>query len=306
MLGRVIDIASEGRSLRLTRGFVEISAKNTESARVPIDDIATVIVSSNGAMVSTNLIARLAESGVSIVTIGPNFMPSMVMLPCSGHHDQGRRMRAQADARRPLRKRLWAELVRAKILAQAAVLEREGASAARLHRLAREVKSGDPNNREAIAAQVYWPALFDNQFRRDRDRPGTNAMLNYGYALLRACVARAIVSAGLHPSLSLHHVSNAEAYCLADDLMEPFRPAVDLVVAALAGEQASMEEPETRSRLAGVLNADYDSCNGRSPLNVVVVRLAQSLAAVFEGTRRNLLLPSSVIPLVDESVQRAL
>jgi len=301
MAGRVIDIATAGRSLRLTRGFLEISAKDTLPARVPIDDIATVIVSAQGAMLSTNLLARLSENGASVVTIGPDFTPSMVMLPCSGHHDQGRRMRAQADAGKPVRKRLWAQLVRAKILAQAAVLDRKGVGKKRLHRLANEVKSGDPDNREAIAAQLYWPTLFNDKFRRDRNEPGTNAMLNYGYAVLRSCVARAIVSAGLHPSLSLHHISNADAYCLADDLMEPFRPAVDLVVVSLADEHACMDDPETRSRLVGVLDADYDTCNGRSPLNIVAVRLAQSLAAVFEGNKRDLILPDSAIPLLGET-----
>lgn len=302
MPGRVIDIANAGRSLRLRRGFLEISAKDMEPARVPVNDIATVIVSASGAMVSTNLMAQLSSNGASIVTVGQNFVPSMIMLPCAGHHDQGRRMRAQADAGRPLRKRLWAQLVRAKILAQAAVLEQKGVGSKRLRRLAGEVKSGDSDNREAIAAQTYWPALFDESFRRDRDCPGINAMLNYGYAVLRSCVARAIVSAGLHPSLSLHHVSNADAYCLADDLMEPFRPAVDLIVKSLASEQLSMDDSETRARLAGVLDADYDTSNGRSPLSVVTIRLAQSLASVFEGSNRYLVLPDRPIPLLNEAV----
>jgi len=301
MSRRVIDIATAGRSLRVKRGFLEISAKDAVITRIPIDDIATVIVSASGAMLSTNLMARLSENGASIVTIGQDFAPCMIMLPCAGHHDQGRRMRAQADSGRPVRKRLWAQLVRAKISAQAAVLERKGVGTTRLHRLAKEVKSGDPDNREAVAAQFYWPALFNDKFLRNRNEPGTNAMLNYGYAVLRSCVARAIVSAGLHPSLSLHHVSNADAYCLADDLMEPFRPAVDLVVISLTEEQACMDDPETRSRLVGVLDADYDTSNGRSPLNIVAVRLAQSLASVFEGTKRNLLLPDSAIPMLDEA-----
>ena len=211
-------------------------------------------------------------------------------------------MRAQANASRPLCKRTWSELVSAKIMAQAHALESLDKPSARILKLASEVKSGDPDNREAVAAQAYWPTLFTSDFRRNRDLPGINAMLNYGYAVLRSATARAIVSAGLHPSLSLHHVSNSDAYCLADDLMEPFRPAIDLLVVDLNSRGASMEDIETRAELAGVLHADYLTDNGHTPLSVVLVRLAQSLAAIFEGSGKGLNLPKSKIPLARAQV----
>lgn len=302
MSGRVIDISSNGLSLSLKRGFLRVMSSNEKISDVPLGDIDTVIVSASGAVISTNLMAALADQGSTIVVSGKNFTPSVMIVNCDGNHAQGRKMRAQADASRPTRKRLWAEIVRAKILAQANALDSINQPAERLKKLAAEVKSGDTTNREAIAAQVYWPRLFSSEFRRNREQPGVNAMLNYGYAVLRSAAARAIVGAGLHPSLSLHHVSNASAFCLADDLMEPFRPAVDLLVLELNLAGSSMEDVETRARLAAVLQADFVTKNGHSPLSVVLVRLAQSLSAVFEGGKSNLVFPKSKLPIVSPSI----
>ncbi len=245
--------------------------------------------------------AALADQGSTIVVAGKNFTPAVMILNCDGNHAQGKKMRAQADASKPTRKRLWAQIVRAKILAQENALELINQPTARLKKLAAEVKSGDTSNREAVAAQVYWPKLFSSDFRRNREQPGTNAMLNYGYAVLRSAAARAIVGAGLHPSLSLHHVSNASAFCLADDLMEPFRPAVDLLVLELNQAGSCIDDLETRARLAAVLQADYATKNGHSPLRVVLVRLAQSLSAVFEGDEVNLVFPKSKLPIMSSS-----
>ncbi|MEQ8178012.1 MAG: type II CRISPR-associated endonuclease Cas1, partial [Amphiplicatus sp.] len=283
MPGRIIEISTNGRSLHLDRGFLSVREGDAVVGRVPVDDVDAVIASVQGVTWSNKALAALSERGATVVIIGADFNPSAAFIPLRGHHDQGRRMRAQADASAPMRKRLWAEIVRAKLAAQAAALETIGQPAERVKRLRAEVRSGDPTNREAAAAQAYWPLLMGADFRRDRAGDAANAMLNYGYAVLRSAAARAIVAAGLHPSLSLHHVSDGDALRLADDLMEPFRPAVDLLARDLSLEGAVMGDASTRKRLASVLEADYRTANGRSPLSQALVRLSQSLAAIFLG-----------------------
>lgn len=299
MAGRILDISSNGLSFHLDRGFVSVREKGDTIAKVPIADVDSLIVSAQGAMWSTKLVSALVAQGSTAVFVDEAFTPTMLMVPCNGHHAQGGRMRSQAQATRPMCKRLWAQIVKAKILAQAELLEHLHKPNTRLVRLAEQVKSGDSSNREAVAAQYYWRTAFGPDFRRNRDSGGINAMLNYGYAVVRAATARGIVAAGLHPSLSIHHVSGHDAFCLADDLMEPFRPAVDLVVATLAEQEASMEDAQTRAALVAVLQADYQTVNGRTPLSVLLVKLAQSLAGVFEGDRVKLEMPLASLPLLE-------
>jgi CRISPR-associated protein Cas1 len=226
------------------------------------------------------------------------------LLPVDGHHAQGDRMEAQALAGLPTKKRVWAELVRAKILAQAAALERAGANPIPVRALAARVRSGDPDNLEAQAAQRYFPAMFGKGFYRYRDGDGPTALLNYGYTVLRAATARAIVGAGLHPSLSLQHRSKGDALRLADDLMEPFRPAVDLVARVLTDDGVDRLDVAAKRHLAEVLHGDFETAEGVTPLSNVLFRLAVSLAQIFTGERRKLVLPASPIPLVaTEDVQ---
>lgn len=297
MTGQIVDVSRNGLSLRKDRGSLVIKENGEELGRLDLEGVDVVVVSAIGATFSTNLAAALANQGSTIVIVDSNFYPTLMMMPCNGNYIQAKRMRAQSMANRPMLKRIWAQFVRAKILAQAEVLEHKGHSATRLRRLASEVRSGDPDNREAVAAQAYWRVLFGSEFRRKREFGETNAMLNYGYAVLRASAARAIVASGLHPSLSVHHVSNHDAFCLADDLMEPFRPAVDLVVAGLVEQGQSMDDVTTRGALANILTADYLTSNGSTPLSVAMVRVAQSLAGVFEGETKVVELPLSRLPL---------
>jgi CRISPR-associated protein Cas1 len=229
------------------------------------------------------------------MVLGHAFTPVAVVLPLNGHHAQAERFRAQVDATLPIRKQAWASLVRHKIAAQAEALDRVGQPSKRLQRLLTSVRSGDPDNREAQAAQTYWPLLMGRDFRRDRGADGANAMLNYGYAVLRAATARAIVSAGLHPSLSVHHRSGGDALVLADDLMEPFRPTVDLIVHRLRAEgRASVED--AREELVACLSVDFPTRHGTTPLSQVLVRLAQSLARSFLDRKLKLEFPSRPLP----------
>jgi CRISPR-associated protein Cas1 len=304
MLGQIVEISNPGQRLSLFRGFLRVDSAEGHVGDVPLDDIEAVIASTPALTYSNQLIAALAERGAPLVICSPRFDPAAVLLPISGHHAQGVRIEAQAAASRPTAKRLWAYLVKAKIKAQAAALDVFSQSPIVLETLARRVRSGDPDNIEAQAAQRYWPALLGPEFRRDRTADGTNVFLNYGYTVLRASAARAIVGAGLHPSLGIHHKSAGNSLRLADDLMEPFRPAVDIVVRELRDEGVPELTPPIKRRLAGILHADYETEEGVSTLSNALARCAQSLAQVYLGERSELKLPLSPIPLEEEVAAR--
>src|SRR5690606_25352976 len=185
MIGRVVEIAEDGRHLSLHRGFLVVEAGGAELGRVPLDDIAVVVANAHGITYSNNLLIALAERGASVVLCGANHHPAAWLWPFEGHHAQTARMIAQLGARRPLAKRLWQIVVQAKIGQQRAVLQALGRPAGGFLLLARQVRSGDPENIEARAARRYWRLLFGDDFRRDRAEPGVNALLNYGYTVLR-------------------------------------------------------------------------------------------------------------------------
>lgn len=304
MLGQIVEISNPGQRLSLYRGFLRVDNANGHVGDVPLDDIEAVIASTPALTYSNQLIAALAERGAPVVICSSRFDPAAVLLPLSGHHAQGLRIEAQAAASRPTAKRLWAEIVRAKVRAQAAALGEVSESPLALETLARRVRSGDPTNIEAQAAQKYWPAFFGSEFRRDRGADGANSLLNYGYTVVRASAARAVVGAGLHPSLGIHHKSAGNSLRLADDLMEPFRPAVDLLVWELRDEGVTDLSPPIKRRLAAVLHADYQTDEGVSTLSNVLSRCAQSLAQVYLGERRALRLPISALPLPEEDAVR--
>lgn len=299
MVGRILELTKPGLSVHKRRGFLAVDTSDGEAGRIAFDDVEAVLVASPGMVWSNTVLAELAARQVPVMVLGQNFNPVAVMLPLDGHFQQAHRIRAQADASLPFRKQAWATLVRHKIIAQAEALERVNEPSERLRRLAMAVRSGDPDNREAQAAQAYWPLMMDRTFRRDRNGSGANAMLNYGYAVLRAATARAIVSAGLHPSLSVHHRSGGDALALADDLMEPFRPTIDLVVRRL-GSEGITEIAEARGPLVASLTADFPTPQGASPLSQVLVRLAQSLAQSCESDKLNLVFPDRPIPLASD------
>ena len=209
MIRRILEIVSDGRRLSLDRGFVVVSEGNEEVGRTPIDDVEALIVSALGVTLTTRLIAALAERGAPLVICGSQYAPVAHLLPLAGHHAQGDRMERQAAASRPLRKRLWCQIVVAKIEAQAGAIEFSGKNPIPLRSLLKTVRSGDPWNVEALAAQRYFIDLFGKTFRRNREEPGANSFLNYGYTVLRAATARAIVAAGSH---CLNAVSTARKY----------------------------------------------------------------------------------------------
>jgi CRISPR-associated protein Cas1 len=297
MVGRVVEIETDGRHLAINRGFLVVSERHSEVGKVPLDDIAAVIANAHGLTYTNNALVELSERGVPIVLCGRNHMPAAIVWPVDAHHLQTGRMNDQIAASLPLKKRLWAQLVRAKILAQGAALEAVGAPHGGFFLLSRKVRSGDPDNVEAEAARRYWPLLMGAEFRRDKDGAGVNGLLNYGYAVLRAGVARAVMAAGLHPSFGLMHSNRSNPMVLIDDLMEPFRPSVDREVCGLIKNGTSEVDRDAKAALARVMVLDLPTELGLSPIMVCAERLAQSLARAYAGETDKLDLPLAARPL---------
>jgi CRISP-associated protein Cas1 len=247
----IVDIAEHGRALGIDRGFLIVRSKGEIVAQVALDDVGAVLITGRGASWSSDLALALAERGTPMAICGAQYLPVAWMLPVVGHHAQTRIMAAQADASKTLNRRLWQRIVRAKLRSQAGVLEKAGKERGLLDGLVGQVELGDATNVEATGAARYWPALFGKAFRRDRAQGGLNALLNYGYTVLRACVARAAVAAGLHPSVAIRH--RRDPLALADDLIEPFRGAIDACVVTLAAEGKTDISLSARLRLVDVL-----------------------------------------------------
>ena len=291
MIGRVVEVAGEGRVLARSRGFLTVSRNGIEEGRVPLDDIGVLLCNARDLTYTNDLVAELAAAARPSSPAAPTTSPRPGSGPSRGHHVQALRMRRQLEASLPLRKRLWQAIVKAKIERQAGALELLGIDAAGVRALARRVRSGDPENVEAQAARRYWPLLFGKDFKRERFGPMPNPFLNYGYTVLRAAVARAVVAAGLHPSLGVHHHNRGDALCLVDDLMEPFRPVVDATVVRLRSGGHNDLTTEAKGALAGFLTLDMATERGTTPLQTCLERAAQSLAQSFESGKPALIFP---------------
>ncbi|MDF2235763.1 type II CRISPR-associated endonuclease Cas1 [Albimonas sp. CAU 1670] len=292
-MDQVLDIATDGRHLSRARGFLVVSEGHEEVGRVPLDQIAAVIVHAHGVTWSNSLLVALAERGAPVVVCAASHAPQAILWPLEGHVTQGARMRAQWEAKRPLQKRLWQAIVVRKILMQAAALDAFGAPTAPLLHLARAVRSGDEGNLEAQAARRYWPLMMGEEFRREVGGGGMNGLLNYGYTVLRAAVARAVVAAGLNPTMGLFHRNRGNAFALADDMVEPFRPLVDCAVRGMSARGVSEVTPEAKRVLGRLIALDLDVEGERSPLTAVLSRQTFSLARSFETGRDMLLFPEA-------------
>ncbi|MFZ5637803.1 MAG: type II CRISPR-associated endonuclease Cas1 [Pseudomonadota bacterium] len=291
MIGRIVEAAGEGRYLHMERGFLVAERHGAELGRVPLDDVAALIATAHGVVLSNNLLAALAERGAPVVVCGRNHLPRAVLWPLDAHHRQGARLDAQLAAGKPLRKRLWRDLVRSKLSMQAACLGAHGLPEMPLRALVSKVRAGDPGNLEGVGARRYWSRLLGRRFRRDPDGDGVNALLNYGYTVLRATVARHLVATGLHPGLPLHHANDGNAMRLVDDLMEPFRPCVDALVRQRADLGLYALDTADKREFALLMTRPIRTPDGRSPIANAIERLCQSLAQVYEGERKTLLLP---------------
>ncbi len=279
---RVVDIETDNLFLAVHRGFLTVTSGDEERGRIALDDIGALIVHAHGTTWSTSVFTRLSDRGIPVVICGTNHAPAAMVWPLEGHHLQGARMRAQLAGPRPLAKQLWAQIIKAKIHMQGHTLARQGHEAGAFDLLARKVRSGDPDNIEAQAARRYWKALFGPDFSRDQNAAGINSLLNYGYTVLRAIVSRAICAAGLHPTVGIFHSNRANAFALADDLMEPYRPLVDQLVLELVNAGQSEVDSATKQSLTAIATLDLPGPLGLSPLSVQVQRFVHSLAVSFE------------------------
>ncbi|WP_416878457.1 type II CRISPR-associated endonuclease Cas1 [Litorimonas sp.] len=312
MQNRIIEIATDGVHLSLFRGFVKLSKDSKEMGRVGLPDIGALIVRGYGASLSLNLAARLADENIPLILCGPDQSPASILWPLSGHHSQGHIIEAQSQLTQPQKKRIWQSLIKAKITAQAQALKAENEVSTDLFEMADRVRSGDPDNQEAFAARRYWPRMMgtlQEGFSRNQKGDDINGWLNYGYAVLRAGAARSILAAGLHPSLSVHHSSRGEALRLASDVMEPFRPWVDLTVRRLALKQDLKEsdvlpdlDRDRKAVIVKLLSLDLQGPYGASPVQTCLNRLCQSLAAICLNERRTLELPTG-LAMLEEGVK---
>lgn len=303
-LGRIVEIAATGQSIKKVRGVLAVCDGSSEVGRIPLDDISGVIITARDAVLSASLLAALAERAIPVVLTGADFLPSATIYPLVGHHAQGERIRAQLDGTRPLGKRLWAQIIVAKIERQAWALQKVGREAGAFFRLARQVKSGDPGNIEAQAARRYWPLLMGDIFRRDRDGGHINGMLNYGYAIIRAATARAICASGLHPGVGIFHRHPHNPMPLVDDLMEPFRMIVDVTVWQLAAAGHSEVSPEVKRTLVNLLWSDEKTLAGTTPLATAIHRTALSLAESYIERKANLHFPLLTMTYHGSEIER--
>lgn len=290
-MDRIVDISSDGLHLAIHRGFLTVSKSGEEQGRIALDDIGALITHAYGLTWTNHVFVMMAERNIPVVLCAANHAPVSVVWPLDGHHMQGGRLRAQLAAPRPLQKQLWQKIVASKIRMQGRVLEANGKQGSGFDLLARKVRSGDPDNVEAQAARRYWKALFGEEFSRDRQADNSNALLNYGYTILRALVCRAICGSGLHPTMGIFHSSKANNFALADDLMEPYRPLVDQMVWSLTEANRTELDRETKDMLTKISTFDLQSGPGLSPLSVQVSRFVHSLATSFESGQAELELP---------------
>lgn len=300
MLGRIVEVSNDKRHLSAYRGFLLVHSTDEERqevGRVPLDDISALIANAHGLSYTNNLLVALAERGAPFVLCGANHNVVGMLWPIEGHHQQAHRFEAQIACTLPTRKKLWAAIIKSKLLNQAAVLQAAGVAHMPVQALAKQVRSGDLDNLEAQGARKYWGLLMGPLFRRDQRADGANALLNYGYTVLRAATARAVVAAGLHPSVGLHHSHDNNAMRLVDDLMEPFRPVIDRTVWQLQSLGPCTVNADTKAALVQSVYQDLASDAGRTPVLVAIQKLATSLAQVLLCERTALDLPLPGIPM---------
>lgn len=289
MAHRIVEVSTRGTELRARNRQLVVRREGETVGTVPFEDLGLLVLSADRSTVSTGVLQQLLGQGGGLLVCDTSFMPAGMLVPLAGNALHAERLRLQVRASQPIRKRLWARIVRAKVRNQASALPRGHATARRLHELGRRVRSGDPANVEAQAARSYWAALFDGTslpepFSRGRYGPPPNGLLNYGYAVMRAAVARAVCAAGLHPALALFHSNRSNSFALADDLLEPLRPFVDLEVLSLVQEDELDVTPATKRRLLGLLSERVDLGGVLRPLDAALQAYVSTLLACLRAT----------------------
>jgi len=271
-----------------------------ENKSVPIEDVGVLMMESHQCTITEAVLSSLMTNNSVVISCDGYHHPNGIMLPVAGNVLHTAVLRDQLNASLPLKKQLWQQTMKAKITNQAVTLAMFGVKTEPIEYWSRKVRSGDPDNYEGRAAAYYWKNFFpgDYGFTREREGNAPNSLLNYGYAIVRAAMARAIVGSGLHPAVGLHHKSQYNPFCLADDLMEPFRPFLDLAVRQICTEQGQFAEltTENKKRILGVLSIDVWIEEERKPLLLGLTSTTSSLVRCYEKEIRTIHYPSMYAP----------
>ncbi len=278
-------------SLRDNQMVIRTKEEPDMQRSVPIEDIGFVVLEHRQTSVSLPLLNALSESNVAVIFCNEARMPNAMLMNLDSNKTQGESFRAQIEASEPLKKGLWKQIVEAKIRNQSALLHKLGKDGDKLKPFYMNVKSGDADNREAIAAKIYWTELFGRDFIRLRDGIEPNNLLNYGYTILRAAVARSLMGSGLFPAFGIFHRNRYNSFPLADDIMEPYRPYVDETVYDIYRQGITELTPETKGRLLRLLFADTRFDRVTRPLDVGLTFTSASLAKCFAGKQKKLSFP---------------
>jgi CRISPR-associated protein Cas1 len=272
---------------------VELKDENRTTKTIPIEDLGVVILEHPQITLTSNLLEQMLDNKVAVITCNSKYMPSGMFLPFESNSEQTERIRTQLEASVPLKKQLWQQTIKQKIGNQASVLEKLGINAARLRNLKDDVLSGDTSNCEGQAASRYWSLIFGGYFVRSRDPQSPNAQLNYGYAILRSVVARALTASGMLPTSGIFHRNKYNAFCLADDIMEPYRPYIDWIVLQLPdlGESTEGLTREHKIELLKIPQLDVEINGVTRPLFHAVSTTTASLYKCFAGEQRKIVYP---------------
>lgn len=272
MIKKTLEISTDGVFLSSKQKQLLIHRGGIPTASIPCEDIGLILLDSTDCIVSYGALNELIANQAALVVCGKNHLPAGMLVPFSQHNLVLERLHTQIALPKPVKKQAWKILIREKILHQAGLLEISSPPHTRLLRLANEIRSGDPENHEAQAAAVYWKHFLPEsfQFRRDAEGDGINGLLNYGYAVFRASIARALVMAGLLPALGIHHHNRSNAFCLADDLIEPLRPMVDSRVRCLAMAGHVEVTPHVKKALLSLLHVAASVGESTGPLGVQI------------------------------------
>jgi len=294
MIKRVIEISQAGSYLSISLGQLIIRQDKKEVGRIPCEDIGVLLVDHSGVVYTHSVFTELLRHGAAVVLCGSNHHPTGMFLPVESNTTQSERFRYQINAKEPLKKRLWQQVVKAKIAHQAKLVKDDTVTYKALKCLERRVRSGDPDNVEAQASKRFWHSYIqDGSFRRDINGAFPNNLLNYGYMVMRAAVARALCSAGLLPTLGIHHRNRYNAYCLADDMIEPFRGFVEAKVRDICDSGGKTDElnQATKAAILEVLSESVNTGGFNGPLMVGLHRTMASLQRCFAGEQKKLELP---------------
>ena len=279
--------------LSLRNGQMIIHTREAPDQRksIPIEDIGFVVLEDQQTSITLPLLNALSDNNVAVILCGENRMPNAMLMNLDSNRTQGENYRAQIEASEPLKKGLWKQIVEAKIRNQAALLRKLGRDGDKLKPYYMNVKSADADNREGSAAKIYWTELFGNEFYRSREGSPPNNLLNYGYTILRAAVARAIMGSGLFPALGIFHRNRYNAFPLADDLMEPYRPFIDEIVYRLYTNGHIQLTREVKGELLRILFVDTRFDKIVRPLEVGLTFTTSSIAKCFEKKKKKVSYP---------------